>query len=706
MTPSLAPDRLLRRLPAYVVNGVSVALGIGAVHLVFGLIGGSAAAQIAGSGAVCASLADLPNTAGRTRERVFAAAALASCAALLVALLRTHPIGIGFGTMAVAFTSMMTLAWGPRAGPVSFAPILALVFALAVPPGAQPTLALVGWNIAGAAAYIGWSLATSTLLQRRYRRLALVAAMHSAANLLRSRSGLLQAQAAAGDSSALGRWVAVEGELAERLQAARDLLFAAPDASKSRRGTAILLRTIDLRDVLLASRLDLDLLGDDTVSRLVLERLGNGLRLIAAHLDALADALRDRAPPPDGAAIDTDPDVLFAGVEIAADDSRVRALPAIAARLQHLVDNVGAIRKLLGGDDEDMPLTHDELQRFVAPQAWPVAALRAQLSGRSPVLRHAVRMSLALGSAYFLARALPWASHPHWLVLSVAVVLRGNLEQTLTRRNARVLGTLFGCILVVALFGSRSPSFTEAVFLVSVGIAHSFINVRYWVTATAATVMALLQAHLADPGVGFALGERLADTVLGAALGWAFSYVLPSWERQSVPDAVAHALAALDGYARRVLSPASDDAVELRLARRNAYDALGAVAAAMQRSTVEPKRARLPVTELAVFLDHGQRLMAHLSSVRLILVRRAAALPEPEVGIALRAAMTELSEHLAPVPDAAPATADARELWPDTIPEDPPTADPLPWLLRRLQLSVDAARRVEVAVGAIDARLR
>ncbi|MEP7058144.1 MAG: FUSC family protein, partial [Caldimonas sp.] len=289
---------------------------------------------------------------------------------------------------------------------------------------------------------------------------------------------------------------------------------------------------------------------------------------------------------------------------------------------------------------------------------------------------------------------------------SVAVVLRGNLEQTLTRRNARVLGTLFGCILVVALFGSRSPSFTEAVFLVSVGIAHSFINVRYWVTATAATVMALLQAHLADPGVGFALGERLADTVLGAALGWAFSYVLPSWERQSVPDAVARALAALDGYARRVLAPASDDAVELRLARRNAYDALGAVAAAMQRSTVEPKRARLPVTELAVFLDHGQRLMAHLSSVRLILVRRAAALPEPEVGIALRAAMTELSEHLAPAPDAAPADAEARELWPDTIPEDPPTADPLPWLLRRLQLSVDAARRVEVAVGAIDARLR
>jgi uncharacterized membrane protein YccC len=72
---------------------------------------------------------------------------------------------------------------------------------------------------------------------------------------------------------------------------------------------------------------------------------------------------------------------------------------------------------------------------------------------QSPVLRHAVRAALALGSAYYLALALPWASHPHWLVLSVAVVLRGNLEQTLSRRNARVMGTMLGCAVVLGLAG-------------------------------------------------------------------------------------------------------------------------------------------------------------------------------------------------------------------------------------------------------------
>ena len=706
MIPVFAPARLLFRLPAYAVNGITVALGIGVIHLVFGSLGGPAVAQLAGSAAVCASLSDLPSTVSRTWQRVLAAAALSTCAALIVALLDRHPVALGVGVMAMAFVATMTMAWGPRAGPISFAPILSLVFTMAVPAGASSPLALVGWNVAGALAYLAWSIATTLLLQRHYRRLALVAVLRAAANLLRSRAGVLHAaRNAAPDQLTLSHWIADEAELAERLQAARDLLFAATDAPKSRRATAILLRAIDLRDVLLASRLDLDLLGSDATSRFVLERVGDGLRSIAGALDALANALRDGTPPGPDILTALGPKPLFADAPLPAGDARGRALPAIAGRLQHLADNVAGIHALVLGQEEKLPLTRSQLHRFVGPEAWPLQALRDHFSLDSPVLRHAVRMSLALGSAYYLAQVLPWSSHPHWLVLSVAVVLRGNLEQTLARRNARLLGTVFGCLLVMLLAQSSSPAFLEPVFLTSVGLAHSFVNVRYWVTATAATVMALLQSRLADPAAGFAIVERLADTALGAALGWGFSYVLPSWERHSVPQTLARALAALDHYAQQVLTMEPGGAVEQRLARRNAYDLLGAVAAAAQRSAVEPKRARLPVAEMSTFLDHGQRLMAHLSSVRLMLARRAESLRAPEVATALRAASVELSGCLVGRRGTAPPGEPGGALWTDALPEDPPATDPLPWLLRRLQLSVDDARRVRAAAGTALARL-
>jgi hypothetical protein len=156
-----------------------------------------------------------------------------------------------------------------------------------------------------------------------------------------------------------------------------------------------------------------------------------------------------------------------------------------------------------------LPLARDELQVFISTEGWPLAALRAQLNTRSPTFRHAVRLSLALGSAYFIGLALPWASHPHWLVLSVAVVLRGNLEQTLSRRNDRVLGTMIGCLLVLVLAQFGAPWLSTLAFLAAVGIAHSFTTARYLVTAAAASVMALMQAHMAAPeGANFGVFER------------------------------------------------------------------------------------------------------------------------------------------------------------------------------------------------------
>jgi uncharacterized membrane protein YccC len=701
-----APVRPWLRLPAYAVNGIAVALGIGGVHLLFGSVGGPAAAQIAGSAAVCASLADLPNTVDRTWQRVLGAGVLAVCSTLLVALLAGHPVALGVAIMAMAFIAMMTMAWGARAGPVSFAPILALVFAMALPPGEYGVVAQVGWSLAGAGVYLGWSVVASALLQRHYRRLALVAAMRAAASLLRSRAELLRAAAeATRDEAALGHWIADEAALAERLQVARDLLFAAPDEARTRRGTAILLHAIDLRDVLLASRLDLELLGRDASGRLVLERIAACLRSIGAALDALADARRDRAAAAAPVRIVPAPAQLFDDVALPADDPRARALPAIAGRLRQLADNVVAIERLVAGVEENLPLTREQLQRFVGSEVWPLAALRGQLTTASPVLRHALRMSLALGTAYFLARLLPWASHPHWLVLSVAVVLRGTLEQTLTRRNGRVLGTVLGCLIVVGLQRSESPAVIEAFFLTAVGVAHSYVNVLYWVTSSAATVMALLQSHLADPLGGFAIGERLADTVLGAALAWGFSYVLPSWERSSVPQAVGRAVAALERYAVRVLAPDPVDAVEQRLARRNAYDAFGAVAAAAQRSAFEPKRARLPVDEVTAFLDHGQRLLAHLSSLRLMRVRRADVLQRPEAVEALRNASTELTGCLVGAAGADRRGERSGALSAAALPEETPEADPLPWLLRRLQLALDDARRVRAAATALVAQV-
>jgi hypothetical protein len=64
--PRLLATPPWRRLPAVVLNGMAVALGIGCIQWAVAALGGSPAAQLALSGAVCTSLADVPGTVSRS----------------------------------------------------------------------------------------------------------------------------------------------------------------------------------------------------------------------------------------------------------------------------------------------------------------------------------------------------------------------------------------------------------------------------------------------------------------------------------------------------------------------------------------------------------------------------------------------------------------------------------------------------------------
>jgi len=692
-----------RLLPAYAINGIEVALGIGTVQVVANALAGPHVAALMVSGAVCASIADVPNTVARNWRRVGLAACLSALAALVVDVLRTHPLALGAAVAAVAFVGMMTLAWGARAGAVSFTPILSMIFSMAVADD-EPGLATAGWSALGSFAFLAWSTLASAACQRRYRSLAVVAALATSAALFRSRADVLAASPAADDEAPpLGAWIGGEAELADQLQAARDLLFDAPTTPRTCRDIAILLRVIDLRDVLLASRLDADPLAGDAVGRAMLGRVAAALRAIAARLDRAADQVRGGTLASSPSPVAVAAADLFAGLPLADDAARARLVPSLVNRLRRMLTDLERIDRLLQGEVEPLPLTHAQLQRFVTPDGWATRALRPHWRFDSLVLRHAVRMALALATAYYLSLALPWGSHPYWLVLSVAVVLRGNLGETLARRNARVLGTLLGCLIVVAL--ARLPSLLSlnTIFLLAVGTAHAFVTRRYWLTATAASIMALLQSHLVNPAAGYAIAERVADTFLGALLAWSFSYVLPSWEQRGAAEQIVRVRRDLAAYASHSLRAADDDPVEERLARREAYDSLAALAASLQRSRVEPKGVRLPARRVAALIDHGERLMAHLSMVRLTLARLADDLraPWPQIDAALADAARALAVQLDATRASAPPVADGDDPSLALLPERPAAHDVMPWLSRRLGLMVVEAGRIRAAAGGL-----
>ncbi|HET9645767.1 MAG TPA: FUSC family membrane protein [Burkholderiaceae bacterium] len=689
------------RLSARALNGVAVALGIGLIQLVVGALGGHAAAVAASSAAVCASLADVPNAPHRTRRRVLTAALIAVFIGLAVAVTQGHPVWQGVITALVAFGSGMMLAWGPRAGPVSFAGILAYVFTSATPveDGLNGLLVHTGWALLGAAIYVPWSVAMAVLLRPRMRTLALADTIGASANLLRSRSRMLE-QRGVDALQAVHDRIQDEAALDEQLQAARDLLFTPPGDDQARRHTALLLLAIDLRDTLLAGELDIDLLGADAIGTRTRQALASNLRHIAEALDAMQQSLREAKPCIDMPALGAALSGLDA-VAVPESDPRSRLLPALSDRAHHMIDAVRRMQALMRGAVPEVSLQPAELQLFVSVEGWPLSALALHARLQSPVLRHALRLSAALTTAYVIGRLLPWSSHPYWLVLSVAVVLRGNLVETLARRNARVAGTVIGCLIVLILGLVHAPWFAILAFLTSIAIAHANVVTHYLVTSAAASVMALIQAHLATPDAGYAVPERLADTVLGALLAWGFSYVLPSWERRGLTRLIGRLLGALAQLSRHALQwPGPQADLALRLARREVYDALGSLATAVRRTRVEPERVRLPMETVGALLGNSHALLAQLAAIRLLLARRSQELSRPEAESALQSAAAEIERRLdagtAPQPEALTPEADAM-----TLPAEPSAQALMPWLRRRLLLAAHSAARVAQAVQSL-----
>ena len=160
--------------------------------------------------------------------------------------------------------------------------------------------------------------------------------------------------------------------------------------------------------------------------------------------------------------------------------------------------------------------------------------------------------------------------HANWVLLTTALIMRANYSVTRRRRWDRVAGTLIGCALAVTFINTMPPAVLLLFIVMAVGVSHAYGLVAYRITAIGASISSLLLLHFVAPLVHPQFFERITDTLIGAGLSWAFSYLLPSWESEDLPKTVRGLLEADAGFADAALclTPVSQS---YRLARKKAW---------------------------------------------------------------------------------------------------------------------------------------
>lgn len=705
-------------LSHYITNGITACLGLLVISLIVENWLGAYAASLATVGVIAVTPPDVA-APRRGKLRTMMLPFIAGVPVFyIVQLLNGRHLELGIFLTFFSFLAFLAMAWGKRGIPVAMGMMFTAIFSIASHrPGAESAaLQSTLYFSIGAGLYVIWATLANLALNARYRALAMADVLISLADLIRNEARQFRHQRACDTDECealLSQLLKAQAALADQMQATRDIVLESPRTPFRQRIAGMLVIVIDIRDQLLASELDLDSLRTHPRHRHALAQMRSVLDELADEVDALADALfLGYRPRP---AIDrrTRIATIRSTHDYEQDGFSLGPTPAmlvrgIAHRIGHINDEILRLSRTARGEQmPNLAIVRANWQMFVSPTAWSWAPFFSVWGWKTPQMRHAIRAALAMGTGYAVSINLPWGGlHDYWILLTIAVVLRGSLSQTLERRNQRVAGTLVGCLLTMGLLGLHPASIVLLVVMtVAQGAAHGFAQRRYLVTSVAGTTLGLIQAYMLAYGdsshATFTLFERMADTLLGAVIAWAFAYILPSWERGQIPAVVQRTIDAQIRHAKLALDPEQlksvEDTPELewRLARREAFDSLSALVQATQRSLSEPRAVRPPIEALQYMQVHCYQLLAQLSAVKALLVLRRDRLNLPEATAALENAIERIERKLGSLPIAPLNDSTAASTLSDqVILPDPFETEITPWLLRRLDASTNIAIQI------------
>jgi uncharacterized membrane protein YccC len=184
-----------------------------------------------------------------------------------------------------------------------------------------------------------------------------------------------------------------------------------------------------------------------------------------------------------------------------------------------------------------------------------LATLRNNLTLQSTLFRHALRLAIVATVAEVIASLLP-IPRGYWVTLTAVVALKPNYGGTAQTTIQRVLGTLIGGAIGIALLMLiHNPWLMGGWVLALLAIAVAVRPLSFSLFVTLLTPAIILLLNVTSHG-GWQVGvARIADSLLGGVLALMGSYLLfPRWERQQLPTQLGKTLQANLAYFQQVIT--------------------------------------------------------------------------------------------------------------------------------------------------------
>ena len=352
----------------------------------------------------------------------------------------------------ISFVGGLVTGLGRWAVAVGMQAVIPMVFILGFPRETFPAAVRIETLFAaGGGADIAIALVATVFTDPSARRMVASETIREFSIYMRAVAGIFDPDRDL--AAAYGATIRQQSALSDQLQSARSLLLERPGKMGERlRLAASIGILLDALDALVAAQCDVELIRKTAAAAAVRARIGNALRVGSLDLGHLSLELlatgHPTLPPDHQLAIDALKREA-AGVEAVSMDPKARAaLDAATWRLVLSLSHVRRLEQSLSNDATAQAAIGDvNLAAFIPKRSYALGTLAPHVSPESPVLRFAARLSLAMMAGALVAQSLGDDRHGNWVLLTIAVVMRAGYGLTRQRRDDRVIGTLFGCVL-------------------------------------------------------------------------------------------------------------------------------------------------------------------------------------------------------------------------------------------------------------------
>ncbi len=609
----------------YLADGIRVTLEIVIPALVLSLLGYMEIGMTISLGALCVSISDGPGPVVHKRNGMFYCNIFVFIMALVTGFLNQNMISLGLLILASSFLFSMFSVYGNRAASIGTAALLIMILRMSAihPPMVVITDSFL--VLAGGLWYMAIALLFYRITPYRPAQRSLGNCIHETAKYLLIKSEMydpgsnLQQQY----KKLLNQQVVVN----EKQDTVRELLFKNRELIKESTHTGRLLvltfvDVVDLFEYIMATWYDYSLLREKYASTGILEDVSVLIKKIAGEMNNIGEAVQSNTFYQKQFELIPSLDKIKEKVDMLNDKGSTIMLKKILVNLRNLGEKVEEILKYFDEKttNKGKLRSSKEYSQFVTHQKINGSVLKSNLTFKSSIFKHSLRVMIACGVGFTIAKLISQGHHSYWILMTIIIILKPRFSLTKQKNFDRLTGTIGGGLiglLILAFIHNTNILFALILFFM-IG-TYTFVQLNYVVMVIFLTPYVLILFNFLGLGATNVASERLSDTAIASVLAYlASNFLFPHWESQDLRGYMASVLRANIDYLQKLKEFLYGNkmlSMDYKLVRKELFVSTANLSSALHRMLSEPKNKQKDRKLIYEFVVLNHVLSSNIASL-------------------------------------------------------------------------------------------